>query len=337
MKIICIFFFIFLCCRGTEQETGKGKNSQTNTISLSGLQWKFDIGDDLDYRKKDFPDHTWENADVPGAWEDWGFPGYDGYGWYRVKFTIPNPKEKVIYQIHLGRIDDVNSVFFNEQKMGQTGFFPPHYQTAFHEKRVYALPDFLIDYQNENTLAIRVYDDYSAGGILEGPLFIQEITISYDSLYTFDPVWKFSPGDQAEWASMTYNDEAWDEIKVPLYWEFQGYELLDGYAWYRKKIIVPKKWSSEDLVLLLGKIDDINEIFVNGQKIGSTGIFPGEDCPIENIFWQKDREYYISNDLLNGHEEFLIAVRVYDRIFNGGIYQGPIGLITASDYLKNKP
>ena len=46
--------------------------------------------------------------------------------------------------------------------------------------------------------------------------------------------WKFSIGDDIQWASPSYDDSDWDQIRVPGQWEDQGYNEYNGYAWYRK-------------------------------------------------------------------------------------------------------
>ena len=53
----------------------------------------------------------------------------------------------------------------------------------------------------------------------------------------------------------------------------------------------------------------------------------------------KFRAYYIPDGILMPGEENTISVRVYDGMVDGGIYDGPIGLITQdeySEYWKNR-
>ena len=54
-------------------------------VSLTGM-WKFEIGDNPKFSERGFDDSKWEKIRVPGTWENQGFPGYDGYAWYRRSF-----------------------------------------------------------------------------------------------------------------------------------------------------------------------------------------------------------------------------------------------------------
>ena len=75
--------------------------------------------------------------------------------------------------------------------------------------------------------------------------------------------WKFSIGDDSRWASPLFDDSDWDQITVPGQWENQGYKDYNGYAWYRLKFNLPQNLTSGELYLSLGKIDDIDDVYLN--------------------------------------------------------------------------
>ncbi|MDP4115746.1 MAG: hypothetical protein Q8903_06405 [Bacteroidota bacterium] len=56
----------------------------------------------------------------------------------------------------------------------------------------------------------------------------------FKAVMRLEGLWKFSLGDNMKYATQSYNDKNWDQIKVPSAWEDQGYNGYDGYAWYRK-------------------------------------------------------------------------------------------------------
>ena len=72
--------------------------------------------------------------------------------------------------------------------------------------------------------------------------------------------WKFSIGDDSKWANPEFNDSEWDHIIVPGNWEDQGYNDYNGYAWYRKTFSVSEIPSGRTIYLLLGRIDDADEV-----------------------------------------------------------------------------
>lgn len=304
-------------------------------ISLEG-EWKFEIGDKEEYASPLYNDSHWEKINVPSSWENQGFPGYDGYAWYRISFRVQsNIKYKQLY-LQLGRINDTDMVYFNGHYIGGQGSFPPQYKTAWDVKRIYFIPSSVINFNGNNVLSVRVYDNQGAGGIYRDDVGIFSRQDIVDLAIDLSGKWKFEVGDDLERANGEFNDSDWNEITVPAYWEKKGYPDLNGFAWYRKQVNISKKLARLKLILLLGKINDIDQVFFNGTLIGSTGKFPDENN--ENGVYKnlKDepRAYFIPPALINPGKINTIAVRVYDVGGPGGIYQEYIGIVTREEYLK---
>ena len=152
---------------------------------------------------------------------------------------------------------------------------------------------------------------------------------SANSLHLFGR-WKFKLSDDPQWASPTLNDAGWDDIIVPSSWESQGYQHYDGFAWYRKSFKLPENFKTEDLLLILGKIDDMDEVFVNGKLVGSTGRIDRKWA--SNDEYSKYRTYTVPDGLLQPGKYNVVAVRVYDQEGAGGIYEGPITLLPENEY-----
>ena len=304
-------------------------------ISLEG-QWKYSIGSQDSWMEPGFDEGDWESIHVPSAWEDQGFHGYNGFGTYRKHFKISsNYKGKTLYLL-LGYVDDVDETYINGQKIGSTGSFPPAYQSAYNAKRVYVIPEDVIRYDKDNVIVVKVYDSYQYGGICKGPVGIYFNPNEVNVQVNLQGSWKFKPGDDLDRKEVTFNDESWNEIFVPGKWEDQGYRDYDGYAWYRKTFRYEGSLNDEKAVLMLGKIDDTDEVYVNGIKIGATGDFTTElnkRIPTENRY-QALRGYYFDTNILKKGKMNTIAVRVYDSGGGGGIYEGPVGLLTQEDYVS---
>ena len=108
------------------------------------------------------------------------------------------------------------------------------------------------------------------------------------------------------WQGVSVDDSSWGTQNVPSYWEEQGFEDIDGVAWYRRKVSIPDQWKGKALTLSLGVIDDADITWVNGTKVG------------ENDRWDTKRKYDVPAELANSNE-LSIAVKVTDWNLGGGI------------------
>jgi sialate O-acetylesterase len=300
---------------------------------LYGLRgdWKFEIGDDKCWADVKFDDSQWETIYAPAKWEDEGFPAYDGYAWYRKHFqATADWRDKSLY-LRLGRIDDVDEVYVNGKLVGMTGAFPPEYETAYNVTREYQVPMYCLNIPGDNVIAVRVFDDQLEGGIIDGRLGLYEDRNALVPDIPLAGAWRFSTGDNATWKEASYEDTSWSTILVPSYWERQGFPNYDGFAWYRIRFQVPASDAGKRMILLLGNIDDFDETYLNGKLIGKTGTM-GRSVMNSNA-WQQVRAYTILPEQLLAGRENVIAVRVYDGYRDGGIYKGPIGIVTRERYV----
>jgi sialate O-acetylesterase len=311
----------------------------SKVLDLKGY-WKFTIGDDLKWAEPNYSDEDWEVIGVPSSWEAEGFHGYNGYAWYRVKFDYPKAADNFSLHLYLGYIDDVDEVYLNGNLIGKSGSFPPDYTTAYDAERSYPIPQKYLKTDEKNLIAVRVYDSQLGGGIMRGNVGIYAYTDGMELDINLEGEWKFKIGDNTEWANENFDHSNWESIFVPGTWETRGWQNYDGIAWYRIKFFLPKNYQTDKLILVLGKIDDVDETYLNGVKIGSTGdIYNAMRYRNFGEEWNQFRGYYIPREVLKEGEENVIAVRVYDGYLNGGIYEGPIGLIKQDkyrDYWQNK-
>jgi sialate O-acetylesterase len=105
-----------------------------------------------------------------------------------------------------------------------------------------------------------------------------------------------------------YNTDNWKTMKLPTTWEQTGLEY-DGVVWFSKSVHVPKGWKGQDLVLSLGKINDYDITWFNGERVGR-----GTDV-------SEQRVYKIPGSLIKAGEN-KITIQVLDIGNNGGLY-GP--------------
>jgi len=250
--------------------------------------WKFEIGDNPEWSDPEFDDSNWEKINVPGTWESNGFPGYDGYAWYRVKFKLKEAEENTIYYLKLGMIDDCDITYLNGHLIGFQGSFPPNYVTAFQSARQYIIPKKFLNLKGANVISVRVYDHEGQGGIKWGDVGLYKKYSNISPIIDLSGMWKFKQGDDLQWKERQFDDSDWREIFVPGIWQFQGYQDYIGYAWYRIEFDLTEKWQKENLILIPGKIDDIDQTYINGKLVGKTGYMPPDAITIEtnNSDWQ---------------------------------------------------
>lgn len=142
--------------------------------------------------------------------------------------------------------------------------------------------------------------------------------------------WQFSIGDDPTWALPNCNDQSWDRVMVPETWEQNGYEDYNGFAWYRKHFQITIPVNRDFLYLNIGYIDDVDEVYFNGKLIGASGDFP----PVTRTAYNIPRMYPIPVDLVNRSGDNVLAVRVFDDYYEGGIIRGDISIVIDLDQDK---
>lgn len=321
---------------GDDSEEGQDEKVNAEALSRTinlNKRWKFHIGDDKRWKSPSYNDQTWERIKVPSSWENQGFHGYDGYAWYRMHFDGRVLGKNQTHFLMPGIIDDVDIAYLNGQVVGKSGSFPPRYRTAYHWTRRYYIPSRMLNFEGDNVIAIRVYDHHGRGGITGGQPGIYSSFNRESLLQDLYGEWKFINRDIKEASKAEFEDSNWREILVPSRWENQGYRSYDGIGWYRKSFtldFVPE--AGKNYYLLLGKIDDLDIAYLNGQRIGST--IEKRNAWKKHKTWAIRRVYKIPNGLLKRNGINTIAVKVIDLGGLAGIYEGPIGIIDEENLTK---
>ncbi len=111
-------------------------------------------------------------------------------------------------------------------------------------------------------------------------------------------------GRGGEWAAPDFDDSGWETMTQPQTWTGR-LGRLDGTVWFRRDVDVPATWVGRALTITLGAIDDNEETYFNGEKIGATN------------GWQTPRAYVIPAELVREGRN-VITVRVEDTGGLGG-------------------
>lgn len=151
-----------------------------------------------------------------------------------------------------------------------------------------------------------------------------------DSLST---PWKFQTGDDLNRAKPEFNDSLWPLISPMKIWEQQGFKNYNGIAWYRKHVFISSSLKKniqpgDSIQLYLGKIDDCDQVFLNGLMIGENNTYVPNGKAADSSFikgrdiWFVQRRYLldVNDPRIHWDQDNLIAVRCYDHGGDGGMF-----------------
>ncbi len=126
--------------------------------------------------------------------------------------------------------------------------------------------------------------------------------------------------EATRWQNLDFKDEglisgriienSLTNISMPMMWEQEdiGLDAFDGVVLFRKEVMIPNAFLNQELTLELGAIDDMDETYFNGVKVGAM-MGPGK--------WNTKRVYTIPKDLTSKNKN-LLSIRVIDTGGGGG-------------------
>ena len=116
------------------------------------------------------------------------------------------------------------------------------------------------------------------------------------------------PAAVALWKNTSFDASHWPAMQLPGLWDNQQLgKDFDGVVWFRKEVDLPRVGDADSGVLSLGMIDDDDETYVNGVRVGGTNGY--------NLH----RVYKLLPGILHSGKN-TIAVKVTDGGGGGGIY-----------------
>ncbi len=117
------------------------------------------------------------------------------------------------------------------------------------------------------------------------------------------------------WKDENYDDRSWIKIPFPGNFDAKVLPRFDGTVWFRTEFDIPQGISLDGLTLKLGRIDDLDETFVNGKKIGATeGALKSRNYKIQagdlkvgkNLLAIKITDYWEAGGFLDASETILL-------------------------------
>ncbi|MBI4557286.1 MAG: hypothetical protein HY706_06865 [Candidatus Hydrogenedentes bacterium] len=138
--------------------------------------------------------------------------------------------------------------------------------------------------------------------------------------------WRFQPDPQdagtvQQWQATDFNSEHWPLVDVGAPWEEQGFPEVNGTAWYRRSVEIPRNWEGRRVWLVVGGADDECTIFCNGTRVNSFG--RRDSNPVHYVPLMAPLE-----DYLRFGESNVIAIQVIDWGAGGGLSERPCILTT---------
>ncbi|MBS1709493.1 MAG: DUF4982 domain-containing protein [Armatimonadetes bacterium] len=202
-------------------------------MDVTAGPWAFSLGDDMAWAKPEF-DHTgWKMIQGVGGWSVvLGDNHSNSYGWYRRHLSLSPGKD---VKISLGRIDDCDEAYVNGVKIGQTGTFPPQYETAWDADRVYTVPAGLIKGGGKDLLAVRVYNGAGEGGLYSGPSNLKRQVVGPFDTHAKDG-------------------------------QATGY-TVGGFGWYRKTFRAPAAWLGRRVEVRFDGVYMRSKVWLNGRLL----------------------------------------------------------------------
>lgn len=166
----------------------------------------------------------------------------------------------------------------------------------------------------------------SEGGFKDFSTILETIQKNKDTSYINKMNTPVPPTPQPEdkglaqkWFDPAYTPKGWRTIAIPGYWEDQGIRNLDGVVWYRREIEVPENMAAVPAKIFMGRIVDADEVYINGQKVGSTS------------YMYPQRRYEIPQGILKPGKN-MVVVRVTNNYGKGGfVPDKPYYIATATD------
>ena len=113
-------------------------------------------------------------------------------------------------------------------------------------------------------------------------------------------------GIHEKWMMPDTNRNTWKKMTLPTLWENAGYRLLNGIVWFSLDFNLNTDEIDNDAQLHLGKIDDSDITWFNGEKVGEMKW--GSD--VERVYTIPEKKLKLGNNN--------ITVRIEDTYYSGG-------------------
>ncbi len=149
LQYITIFIFLLITA---------GCDTGVPVIDIHS-DWKIYSGDNSSIVNPGFDDSSLQPITLPGKLSP---KKTKQYLWLRKSVVIPESFKKHDIAFVLGKVWDVEQTFFNGYKIGSAGSEYPNFHSEWNSFRYYSIPSHIINYNQPNVIAIRVFSNQNA-------------------------------------------------------------------------------------------------------------------------------------------------------------------------------
>jgi len=163
----------------------------------------------------------------------------------------------------------------------------------------------------------------------EQGLTFAEMIVSYDIIAPMPRKWRVKlEGDNAgakrNWHTPDFDDSDWRTVSVSRGWDGQGFEGVNGWAWYRVNVAVPESAKSKRILLNFRIRRAECTLYLNGQEI----VWQRSNWESKNT--GKNAPFIDVTEHLHPGQNNVFAVRVLGQTQRGQVWAQPIMLLTTS-------
>ena len=144
----------------------------------------------------------WKLEEVPASWKRLTSGRYvskGGFSWFRCLVEVPADWEGTPAELFVEAVDDAREIYFNGQRVGSLGTFPPEYRSGLGRSERLALKAGLVLYGQANLVAVRIHQNQSRSNfnVAAPVLFAGKKAIRLQGK------WEATPGDDLAWARLS--------------------------------------------------------------------------------------------------------------------------------------
>ena len=116
-----------------------------------------------------------------------------------------------------------------------------------------------------------------------------------------------SPRRQSRLGLPSFDDSGWALLRTDASWSQQGHPKLDGFAWYRAKVVIPT--GADNLIPYIPSVLTSYQVFANGLLLGGEGGMPPRTFPISQ--YHPRSVYSLPRAPRTAAHSVVIAIRVW--------------------------